>query len=79
MIMQVKKISSPAISGQKVYELISMLKEKQEAGVQITIVTWTYDSYGFGDAAYWMQLHEDMRKAVSDKNSNIKIIQHREK
>ena len=56
-------ISSPAISGQKVYELISMLKEKQETGVQITIVTWTYDSYGFGDAAYWMQLHEDMRKA----------------
>lgn len=45
-------ISSPAISGQKVYELISLLKEKQEAGVQITIVTWTYDSYGFGDAAY---------------------------
>ena len=56
-------ISSPAISGQKVYELISMLKEKQETGVQITIVTWTYDSYGFGDAAYWMQLHEEMRKA----------------
>ena len=56
-------ISSPAISGQKVYELIGMLKEKQEAGVQITIVTLTYDSYGFGDAAYWMQLHEDMRKA----------------
>ena len=40
-----------------------MLKEKQEVGVQITIVTWTPDSYGFGDAAYWMQLHEDMRKA----------------
>ena len=56
-------ISSPAISGQKVYELISMLKEKQEAGVQITIVTWMPDSYGFGDVAYWMQLHEDMRKA----------------
>lgn len=33
------------------------------AGVQITIVTWMPDSYGFGDAAYWMQLHEDMRKA----------------
>lgn len=56
-------ISSPAISGQKVYELISMLKKKQEAGAQITVVTWTPDSYGFGDAAYWMQLHEDMRKA----------------
>ena len=56
-------ISSPAISGQKVYELINMLKEKQALGVQITIVTWTPDSYGFGDAAYWMQLHEDMRKS----------------
>ena len=56
-------ISSPAISGQKVYELINMLKKKEEAGVQITVVTWTPDSYGFVDAAYWMQLHEDMRKA----------------
>ena len=40
-----------------------MLKEKQMSGVQVTIVTWTPDTYGFGDAAYWMQLHEDMRKA----------------
>lgn len=55
-------ISSPAISGPKVYELIDMLKEKQTLGVQVTIVTWTPDSYGYGDAAYWMQLHEDMRK-----------------
>ena len=56
-------ISSPVISGSKVYELINMLKEKQMTGVQVTIVTWTPDSYGFGDAAYWMQLHEDMRRA----------------
>lgn len=56
-------ISSSAISGSKVYQLINMLKEKQEVGVDVTIVTWAPDSYGFGDAAYWMQLHEDMRKA----------------
>ena len=56
-------ISSPAISGSKVYELINMLKDKQVLGVQVTIVTWAPDSYGFGDAAYWMQLHEDIRKA----------------
>ena len=56
-------ISSPAISGTKVYELINLLREKQALGVQVTIVTWTPDSYGFGDVAYWMQLHEDMRKA----------------
>ena len=56
-------ISSPAISGIKVYELINLLREKQALGVQVTIVTWTPDSYGFGDVAYWMQLHEDMRTA----------------
>ena len=56
-------ISSPVISGSKVYELINMLREKQMSGVQVTIVTWTPDSYGFGDASYWMQLHEDMRRA----------------
>ena len=56
-------ISSPAISGTKVYELINLLRKKQALGVQVTIVKWTPDSYGFGDVAYWMQLHEDMRKA----------------
>ena len=56
-------ISSPVISGAKVYELISLLRDKQLAGVEITIVTWELDSYGFGDAAFWMQLHEEMRQA----------------
>ena len=56
-------ISSPVISGAKVYELISLLCDKQVAGVEITIVTWEPDSYGFGDAAFWMQLHEEMRQA----------------
>ena len=56
-------ISSPAISGAKVYELIHLLQAKQAAGVEITIVTWTPDSYGFGDAGFWMQLHEAMRQA----------------
>lgn len=56
-------ISSPVISGAKVDELISLLRDKQLAGVEITIVTWEPDSYGFGDAAFWMQLHEEMRQA----------------
>lgn len=56
-------ISSPIISGEKVYKLISLLKEKQSLGVEITIVTREPDSYGFGDASYWMQLHEEMRQA----------------
>lgn len=56
-------ISSPAISGQKVYELIALLKERQETGVDVTIITWAPDSYGYGEPSYWMQLHEDMRQA----------------
>ena len=32
-------------------------------GVEVTIVTWETDSYGFGDAGFWMQLHEEMRQA----------------
>lgn len=56
-------ISSPAISGTKVYELINLLRDKQISGVEITIVTWEPDFYGFGDAGYWMQLHEEMRQA----------------
>lgn len=56
-------ISSPVISGVKVYELINLLHDKQMAGVEITIVTWEPDSYGFGDAGFWMQLHEEMRQA----------------
>lgn len=43
-------ISNPAISGTKVYELINLLCDKQVSGVEITIVTWEQDFYGFGDA-----------------------------
>lgn len=56
-------ISSPAVSGQKVGQIISMLRSRQEAGVRITIVTWAPDSYGYGKSDYWMELHERMRKA----------------
>jgi len=73
-------ISSPAISGPKVYELINLLRDKQTAGVEITIVTWEPDAYGFGDAGFWMQLHEEMRyagfymKTVEDTCEHFAII-----
>ena len=73
-------ISSSVISSKKVYDLIAMLKEKQEQGVEVTIITWQPDDYGFGDAAFWMQLHEDMRqtgffvKSVEDSCENFAVI-----
>ena len=57
-----------------------MLKGKQERGVEVTIITWQPDAYRFGDAAFWMQLHEDMRQAgfyiktVEDSCENFAII-----
>lgn len=38
-----------------------LLKEKQEAGLNIVIVTWKPDMYGYGDGKYWMELQERMR------------------
>lgn len=67
-------------SEEKVYEIINMLKEKQTLGIEVTIVTWGPDNYGFGDAVFWMQLHEDMRQAgffiktVEDSYENFAVI-----
>lgn len=61
-------ISSPAISGKKVDDLIEHLQEKQLAGLRILIVTWKPDMYGYGDSGYWMELHEKMRKSGFEMN-----------
>lgn len=61
-------ISSPAISTQKVYDIICLLREKQEAGIRTIIVTWKPDCYGYGDSAYWQELQEQMRKAGFEMN-----------
>ena len=39
------------------------MKDRQIKGIEVTIVTWNPDDYGFGDAGYWMKLHEEMRQA----------------
>ena len=61
-------ISSPAISGKKVYEMIHLLREKHEAGIKIVIVTWKPDCYGYGDSAYWQEVQEQMRKEGFEMN-----------
>lgn len=69
-------ISSPAISGKKVEEMITLLKERQEAGLRIVIVTWKPDLYGYGDSAYWMGLHERMRRCGFEMNLVEEYCQH---
>lgn len=48
--------------------MIHLLREKQEAGIKIVIVTWKPDCYGYGDSAYWQELQEQMRKAGFEMN-----------
>lgn len=73
-------ISSNVISAKRVYEIINILKEKQALGLEVTVITWEPESYGFGDAAFWMQLHEDIRQAgffiktVEDSCDNFAVI-----
>ncbi len=69
-------IASPVISGSKIEELIQLLKNQQEKGVQIRIVTWKPDSYGFGDSAYWMELQERMRSNGFEMNLTEEYCQH---
>ncbi len=56
------------------------MRDKQIAGVEIRILSWEPVSYGFGDAGFWMQLHEEMRqtgiyiKMVEDTCEHFAII-----
>ena len=69
-------ISSPVISGPKVDELTELLKEKQQSGIRISIVTWKPDMYGFGDSEYWMELQERMRRNGFEMNLVEDYCQH---
>lgn len=69
-------IASPVISGPKIEALIQLLKDQQEKGIRIRIVTWEADRYGFGDSAYWMELQERMRANGFEINHVEDYCQH---
>lgn len=54
-------ISSPRMNRKKVNRMISLLKERQEAGVRVTIVTWHPDYYKYGKSEVRMELMELLR------------------
>ena len=56
-------ISSPVLSASKVNEMISFLKEKQEMGIRVIVVTYAPDFYNYGDSGRWMELQEKMRRS----------------
>lgn len=56
-------ISSPTIGKRKVMRLLSLLRERQEAGVRISIVTWHPDAYKYGREEHRIELMESLRNA----------------
>ena len=59
-------ISSPRMNRKKVYRMISLLKERQEAGVKVTVVTWHSDCYKYGKSEVRMELLEQLRNTGFD-------------
>lgn len=49
-------ISSPTLGKEKVLRMIKLLKERQESGVKITVVTWHPDSYIYGKDEHRIEL-----------------------
>ena len=56
-------ISSQTLNYRKVYQLIDIAKDRQAAGVKVTIVTWHPDVYLYGKSEKRMELLEQLRKA----------------
>ena len=54
-------LPSPAISRKKDDELTALLRERQEGGIRVIIVTWKLDRYGYVDSASWMELQEEAK------------------
>ena len=56
-------ISSPTLGKNKVYRIISLLKERQEAGVKITVATWHPEIYKYGKDEHRIELMELLRNS----------------
>ena len=56
-------ISSPTLGKHKVYRMIELLKERQETGVKVTIVTWHPDVYKYGKDEHRIELMNLLRNS----------------
>ncbi|MDI9470235.1 MAG: DEAD/DEAH box helicase family protein [Bacillota bacterium] len=63
-------ISSPTLGKHKVMRMLTLLKERQEAGVRVTIVTWHPGAYMYGSEVHRIQLMADIKNA----GFNIELV-----
>lgn len=64
-------ISSPTLGRNKVMRMLKLLKDRQEYGVKITIVTWHPDAYLFGRQEHRIELME----ALHNAGFNIELVE----
>ncbi len=69
-------ISSPKITSKKANELFKMLRYKMENGLHVIIVTWTADSYGYGDSGSRMAVLESLRQYGFEVNTVEEYCEH---
>ena len=63
-------ISSPTLAKNKVYRMLRILQERQEAGVKVTVVTWHPDAYYHGRDEHRIEL----MKALRDAGIHIELV-----
>ena len=66
-------ISSPVIMMNKVVSMVSLLKEKQAAGVKVSVLTWHPDMYTFGNSDQRYETIEFLR----DEGIYVNLVQER--
>src|SRR5690606_9504291 len=64
-------ISSPTLSMRKVMRILTVLKERQEVGVKVTIVTWHPSAYVYGAEVHRIELMEVLKNA----GFNIQLVE----
>jgi superfamily II DNA or RNA helicase len=64
-------ISSPTLGKRKVMRMLKLLRERQDAGVRVTIVTWHPNAYIYGSDEHRIELMEDLRNA----GINIQLVE----
>lgn len=69
-------ISSPGISQNRIDRLLSLTKERQEAGVRITVITTDPEEVTYGNVNACFELIDRMRKIGIDVITKTEIAEH---
>ena len=71
-------ISSPDLRRSKVERMISLLQQRQESGVEVTVITVSPDLTGYGDVNELHMLIDEMkRNGIKDPRTGMQKLLHK--